>query len=143
MRLWHYKLLPYLPKSQLLAQWRELNSIFKDQPRHILINYIYTYPKEDLLIYSDMVYSEMLRRGYRVRIGAGTPFTDYFGIVCPFLEMRPPFPKHHNFAYLRQCYYNLEEKFMRGQKDFDGEAFDSLCDFYINELRKFEEARKL
>ena len=43
MRLWHYKLLPYLPKSQLIAQWRELNSIYKKQDRHILINYIYDY----------------------------------------------------------------------------------------------------
>jgi len=28
MRLWHYELIPYLQKIQLLAQWRELNSIF-------------------------------------------------------------------------------------------------------------------
>ena len=35
MRLWHIDLIPYLPKSQLLAQWRELNSIFKKQDKHI------------------------------------------------------------------------------------------------------------
>ena len=47
MRLWHYKLIPFLPNSQLIAQWRELNSIFKKQDKHILINYVYEYPKED------------------------------------------------------------------------------------------------
>ena len=29
MRLWRIDLIPYLPRTQLLAQWRELNSIFK------------------------------------------------------------------------------------------------------------------
>lgn len=50
MRLWHYELLPYLPKSQLLGLWRELNSIFKKQNNHILINYIYDYDKLELCI---------------------------------------------------------------------------------------------
>ena len=59
MRLWHYKLIPYLPKSQLLAQWRELNSIFKKQDKHILINYIYEYPREDLYKYSYIVLNEL------------------------------------------------------------------------------------
>lgn len=43
MRLWHIDLITnsLLPKSQLLAQWSELNSIFKKQDKNILINYIY------------------------------------------------------------------------------------------------------
>ena len=45
MRLWHYKLIKegLLPDSQLLAQWRELNSIYVKEDKHILINYIYRY----------------------------------------------------------------------------------------------------
>ena len=48
MRLWHYKLLPYLPKGQLLAQKRECDLIWKDikngkKTNHILINYIWDY----------------------------------------------------------------------------------------------------
>ena len=27
MRLWHYKLIPYLPKKQLVSQWRECIAI--------------------------------------------------------------------------------------------------------------------
>ena len=29
MKLWHIDLIPYLPKSQILGLWTELNSIFK------------------------------------------------------------------------------------------------------------------
>ena len=44
MRCWHYKLLPYLPNSQLIAQKRECDLIWKDiakgkQTNHILIIY--------------------------------------------------------------------------------------------------------
>ena len=39
MRLWHYKLLKFLPKSQFLAQWRELNSIFKKQDKKDFTNF--------------------------------------------------------------------------------------------------------
>ena len=45
MRLWHYDLIEYLPKQQLLGQWRELNSIYVKQDKHILINFIYEYEK--------------------------------------------------------------------------------------------------
>lgn len=62
MRLWHYKLIPLLPRTQLLAQWRELNSIYKKQNKHILINYIYEYPKSDLYSYSMLLLLEMKRR---------------------------------------------------------------------------------
>lgn len=50
MRLWHTDLTPYLPKSQLLAQWRVLNSIFVKEDKHVLINYIYEYPKDKAIL---------------------------------------------------------------------------------------------
>lgn len=51
MRLWNYELIEnnLLPNSQAVAQWRELNSIFRKQDNHILINYIYNYNKETLM----------------------------------------------------------------------------------------------
>lgn len=67
MRLWHIDLIPYLPKSQLLAQWRELNSIYAKQDRHILINYIYDYNRHYLKAYSDKVIAEMRRREIKIR----------------------------------------------------------------------------
>ena len=58
MRLWHKDLIGVLPRQQLLGQWRELNSIFKLQNRHILINFVYDYPKQDLYLYSMEIISE-------------------------------------------------------------------------------------
>ena len=45
MRIWHTKILPYLPRMQLLSQKREIDLIWKDlangkQTNHVLINYI-------------------------------------------------------------------------------------------------------
>lgn len=76
MRLWHYQIIPYLPKSQLVAQWRELNSIFSKQDNHILINYVYNYDKEYLYTYSYFVLKEMKERGYQIK--KWDNYNDYF-----------------------------------------------------------------
>ena len=34
-------------------------------------------------------------------------------------ETYKPFKKHHNDKYLLQCFYNLQEKYDRVQRDFD------------------------
>ena len=115
MRLWHYELIPYLPKSQLIAQWRELNSIYKNQPKHILINYVYDYPKWDLFSYSRMVIFELEKRNYNIK--SMKNFDNYFGFMITNKDYIP-FPNHHNDRYLIQCYFNLQEKYDRGQKDF-------------------------
>ena len=126
MRLWHYKLIPYLPKSQLIAQWRELNSIFVKQDKHILINYVYEYPKMDLLIYSEVVMSEMQNRGYKVKT---QNFDNYFDIAPYDVKYYEPFKNHHTNRYLNQCFYNLQEKYDRGQKDFSKELYKNLENF--------------
>lgn len=132
MRLWHYKLIPYLPKSQLVAQWRELNSIYKKQDKHLLINYIYDYDKGNLLAYSKMVIEEMVKRGYK--INNWDNYTNYFHDLVLKCNNVHPFYKHHNDNYLIQCFYNLQEKFDRGQKDFTREQYDDLEDFIKEEF---------
>lgn len=132
MRLWHYELIPFLPKSQLLAQWRELNSIFKKQDRHILINYIYEYPKRDLYIYSLKVMGEMIDRKYKIK--SLKNFYDYFEIDETTFKFvinvdDVPFPAHHDKRYLKQCFYNLQEKYDRGQKDFTNDQYWKLRDY--------------
>lgn len=137
MRLWHYKLIPFLPKSQLLAQWRELNSIFKKQDKHILINYIYEYPKENLFNYSCMVINKMIQK--KIKITSSKAMRDYFEVdEINFSNIVDnPFPQHHNFRYLQQCFFNLEEKFDRGQKDFSREQYDELQELYSKEYISF------
>ena len=123
MRLWHYRLLPFLPKSQLIAQWRELNSIFKKQDKHILINYVYEYSKENLMWYTELVLAEMLHRRYKIK--STTNMCKYFEDT-KLVEMGNPFPRHHTDRYMLQCYYNLQEKFDRGQKDYMLENYLAL-----------------
>lgn len=132
MRLWHYKLIQHLPRSQLLAQWRELNLIFRQEPCHILINYIYKNEykdKKDLLAYSKMVIEEMTNRGYRINYGN---YDKYFkGITTDIVN---PFFNYQDDEYLTICFYNLKEKYMRGQKDFSNVQYDKILS--ISEIRK-------
>ena len=132
MRLWHYKLLPYLPKSQLIAQWRELNSIYKKQDKHILINYIYDYDVIELYGYSKMVIKEMEKRGYKIK--SFDNYNNLFNQYSFLFYQSKPFKKHHNKEYLEICYYNLKEKYLRGQKDFDSETWNKLKEFVESEL---------
>ena len=130
MRLWHKDLIVngLLPKSQLVAQWRELNSIFVKQDNHILINYIYNYPKDYLLDYTNLVLQEFDNRGYKINKmdNYNNYFKDLIGknVSREFLEY-----DEHNDFYLLVSYYNLMEKFSRGQKDYTLELFKKLQDF--------------
>lgn len=129
MRLWHYKLLQYLPNSQLLSQKRECDLIWKDrhkgkQTNHILINYIWQYDVDDLLSYYYLLQKEFERRGFEFNNKSN------FGAFC-YVE---PFQDHHTELYLKVCYYNLLEKYMRRQKDFTYEVWVKLDKFYKSEV---------
>ena len=139
MRLWHYKLLPYLPKSQLLAQWRELNSIFRKQDKHILINYVYEHPREDLLTYTILVLREMEKRGISITSKSVDNYVWYFGKSLSELDhdsLSEPFADVMNLRYLTQCFYNLQEKYDRGQKDFGEKEYDALVRFMLSVYEK-------
>ena len=68
MRLWHVDLIPYLPNTQLIEQWRDLNAIYARQDNHIVMNYIYDYPLEYLDIYSLKVLDELEHRNIDVKV---------------------------------------------------------------------------
>ena len=132
MRLWHYDLLAFLPRSQLLAQWRELNSIYAKQDQHVLINYVYAYDKSHLYVYSQAVMAEMQAQGYTIR--SFDKMNAYFdGADLSDLPERV-FPEHHTLEYVTICYYNLYEKFLRGQKDYAAEQF-ALLQQYVEDLQ--------
>ena len=116
MRLWHYKLIPVLPRAQLLAQWRECNAIAKDiretgKTNHILINRIMNHDLEDFRSYCELIYEELVRRGYVVKNIVLKRLCEYVGVdFAKPVANRKPFSTWHTDRYLRQCYYNLEEK---------------------------------
>ena len=138
MRLWDFRLLPYLPKLQLLAQKRECDLIIKDavmgkKTNHILINYIY----ENGGIYSisfqtyyALLYKEFKNRGFR--------FNDKYQMVNLFyVENLPiePFPRHHTTDYLTMNYWNLKEKWLRKQRDFTDDVWQKLDKFYQDYMK--------
>lgn len=137
MRLWSYQLLPYLPKSQLLAQKRECDLIWKDlaqgkQTNHILINYIWQYDEYELELfdYYSLLADEFERRGFNFN------YSEY--ITKDYYRFNnKPFEQHHNQQYLIQCFYNLQEKYVRGQKDFDYHTYIALSDFVRKEVNSY------
>ncbi len=115
MRLWHKKLIPVLPRQQLLGQWRECcliarNIAEKGTPGHILVNKVINYPMGHFWKYGFLIMQEMERRGYKCDF---YKFEKYFD--APYaLEVPEPknlFADWHDERYLQQCYFNLQEKY--------------------------------
>ncbi len=112
MRLWHKDLIHVLPRQQLLAQWRELCSIYAKEDKHILINFIYEYSPSHLYTYSNMVITEMENRGYKLSAKALKRYTTYFENNKPRkIPYSQLFKNKMNDRYLIQCYNNLQEKY--------------------------------
>lgn len=116
MRLWHYKLIPYLPNKMLISQWRELIAIKrqweKGTLKHRLVSYVMDYNKEYFYYYTYSVVEEMRER----KIHYQHKYYDEIQEFCvndEYCYPCPIYPEHDN-RYLRQCYYNLQEKYDRG-----------------------------
>ena len=108
-----------------------------------MINYVYEYDKKELLSYTILVFFEMLKRNMKPR--SLLNFYDYFSLSIMCLSIndverkygklnKNPFPNHHTNRYLLQCFYNLQEKYDRGQKDFDEKRYERLEEFVRNEI---------
>lgn len=116
IRLWSYQLIPFLPRQQLLSQWRECVCIAKSihdkgTPNHILVNKIMDYPISEFIDYCNIVLREMNKRGYKVSVSSIQKLQDYVSYSVVSREERTyPFKDWHILRYLDQCMYNLEEK---------------------------------
>lgn len=67
MRLWHQKLIPLLPRQQLLGQHRECAALRGKGwgRKHSVVDYVFTHIPERLVAYHYLVMDEMERRGYK------------------------------------------------------------------------------
>jgi len=127
MRIWHKELIPYLPREQLIAQWRELSAIAsniktKGTPNHILVNKVMNYPFNDFITYAAAVRQEMTYRGYRTMDSVWKKITSIANDDYNIMPLDEIFNGWHNDRYLLQCILNLEEKYDCGginQKDWD------------------------
>lgn len=149
MRLWHYEILPYLPKGQLLSQWKELNTMFVAQNKHILWNYAYTcsFQKQNLYHYSLYVIKEMINRGYK--INSYDNMYNYFKDRISYEEFVSnlqhldtldfkPYVDYHNDRYLLQNFFNLQEKYDRHQSDFYYDVYNRLLEFIRERFKNYD-----
>lgn len=117
MRLWHYKLLDCLDDFHIVAQYRELLAIKRaidknGTPNHRLVNKVLDCSLLDFKIYAMKVEKELKKRNISFNKSKideiMTWQTDKFEITS---DNKPLYDGWHNDRYLRQCYFNLQEKF--------------------------------
>lgn len=120
MRLWHKDLIPYLPRKQLIAQWRECCAIAsnianKGTPNHILVNKIMDYDIKQFFNYCVIVIQEIKGRGYKINKNTYKAFLQKIKSICWDLpsdcNIDKIFEEWHNERYLKQCLFNLQEKY--------------------------------
>lgn len=134
MRLWHHKLLPYLPELQFKGQLRETVAIMRDirdrgGTNNLLINRVMSYPKADLSSYFwdyDMLYHKRFSVQHKGYMEEFIEFADYTGYNPQ------PFEGWHNKEYLRVCVCNLFEKyyFGIGKSKISQEEWDRVLQGY-------------
>lgn len=137
IRIWHYRLLPYLPDAQFKGQLRELVAIMRDwrdrgKTNHVLINKVMEYPKAELTFYFALYY-----RRYYERYGVNIKFPIYQEFVdfgCEDIDKCsdvPLFKDWHNQTYLDICMWNLYEKHLAvGKSRVTDKEWARLCDGY-------------
>lgn len=123
MRLWHKDLIHYLPRQQLIAQWRECCAICsnwanKGTPNHLLVNKVMDYPTVHFMEYTRLVVFEMGNRGYKINPVVADRFVKNFDKIGNSDETiiganaeRVIFNNWHDDRYLKQCLFNLQEKY--------------------------------
>ena len=115
MRLWHYKLIPVLPEKMLVSQWRECIAIKRQweegELKHRLVSYVMDYNRNYFGYYVWKVVKTMESRKINYH-------KKYYDEIMDFVDAKgigdvAHYPEH-NDRYLKQCYYNLQEKADRG-----------------------------
>ena len=126
MRLWHQKMIKYLPRQQLLGQHRECCALRGNGwgKKHSVVDYVFTYTPERLVAYHALIINEMRRRGYKPdliwenRNWRGKTLQEqkdwcnynkcmYYFDLTACGEMIYP---EHNDEYLQECIDNLKSK---------------------------------
>ena len=127
MRLWHQKLIPHLPRQQLLGQHRECCALRGAGwgRKHATVDYVFEYDPARLVAYHYLIMNEMRHRGYNVDSAWEVPkwrgrtlefdimFIRDEALVDEYwysaLRGKMIYPEH-NEAYLKECLENLKGK---------------------------------
>lgn len=135
MRIWDYRLLPYLPDLQFRGQLRELVLIMhqwrdKGKTNHLLINRVMEYPKNDLIRYF-VYYEAVYHNRYGKWLNQSKEFINFDD--TPLDERsKGCFDGWHTKEYLRSNMANLYEKhfFGVGKSRITDEEWQRLLDGY-------------
>ena len=128
MRLWHQKIIPYLPRQQLLGQHRECCALRGAGwgRNHSVVNYVFEHDPVSLISYHYLIMNEMEHRGYHPdktwkltnyrgstlgytdepKWHCGNAIVDY--LMC--VEAGAMIYPEHNDEYLQECLDNLKGK---------------------------------
>lgn len=92
MRLWHWKLIPYLSNQRLLGLHREVCAMRGRGwgKKHSTVDYVYRSSYLSLYKYHKKVYSELAKRGYRINQHWQNPY--YRGRWLQFSNRTLPLP---------------------------------------------------
>jgi uncharacterized protein (TIGR02328 family) len=114
MRLWHKDLISVLPRQQLLSQWRELSAIVgainkNGTPNHLLVNKILQYDLSHFTSYANLILKEMHKRKYKISTNVVSKVFN----ICDNNKISDSeiYKYWHTTRYLKQCLYNLQEKY--------------------------------
>lgn len=117
MRLYHYKLLPFLPQQMIVSQWRECIAIKrqweKGTLKHRLVSYVKDHDEVYFGTYVKMVCRELTKRKINYNDDLYYELTQFSGVSYPNIGNLILHYEEHNNRYLKQCLYNLEEKATR------------------------------
>ena len=116
MRLWHEKIIPLLPRNQLLGQHRECCALRGNGwgKKHETVDYVFLYTPYHLYQYHLLVMNEMEQRGYNVsqewkdKNYRGKNAKEYQNLKEE--SINKPIYKEHNDSYLSECLKNFEAK---------------------------------
>ena len=136
MRLWHYKLLPYLPDAQFKGQLREVVAIMhvwrdEGQTNHLLINRVMEYPKTHLTAYFLLYRLEYTMRYKKdIKQELINEFVEFASNETKYTD--DPFIGWHNDKYLKVCLSNIYEKhhFGIGKSRITEYEWKRLCEGY-------------
>ena len=127
MRLWHQRLIPILPRQQLLGQHRECCALRGKGwgRKHATVDYVFTHDPALLIAYHWLVLDEMKKRGYTYapewdraeyrgrQLGADHHWYNSIKILEPVRDIdgveRILYPEHDS-TYMRECVDNLRKK---------------------------------
>lgn len=133
MRLWDYRLLKVLPDKMIVSQWRECIAIKrqweKGTLKHRLVSYVQDYGKYIFSNYVRLVVEEMLNRNIKFQM----KYWDEIIEFCDGNYNTSDVYFEHNNRYLKQCYYNLQEKADRGI--ITEEEWQKIEDMFKEEIK--------